>query len=85
MTGLLVKKFRGRSSSVIGSAGMTGKSSGAGMCVTPKVCQRTMSVLSMDSVPSPIHSGRPRDGSPEVCGTWRPAGQSWSSESVGRC
>lgn len=66
MTGLLAKKFRGRRRSVIGSAGMTGKSSGAGICVTPNVCQRTTSVFSMDSLPSPIHSGRPRDGSPEV-------------------
>lgn len=76
MTGLLAKKFLGRSSSVMGSTGMTGKSSGAGMCVTPKVCHSTTSVFSMDSLPSPIHSGRPGDGSPDVWGTWRPAGQS---------
>src|SRR5688572_24348520 len=81
MTGLFVKKFRGRRRSVIGSTGMTGKSSGEGMCVTPKVCQRTMSVLVVDVLPSPIHSGIPREGSPEVWGTWRPAGQSSSSRS----
>ncbi|MDB5910648.1 MAG: hypothetical protein JWP34_4762 [Massilia sp.] len=82
MTGLDVKKFLGRSSSVMGSAGMTGKSSGAGMCVTPKVCQSTMSSSSTDSVPSPIHSGKPREGSPDVWGTCLPAGKIWSSESV---
>jgi len=81
-TGLLVKKLRGRNNSVIGSTGMTGKSSGAGMWVTPKVCHSTTSVLSTDPVPSPTHSGKPSDGSPDVCGTWRPAGQSWSSLSV---
>lgn len=82
MTGLLLKKFRGRSRSVMGSAGITGKSSGEGMCVTPKVCHRTMSVLSMEVVPSPIHSVMPALGSPEVWGTWRPAGHSSSSRSV---
>ena len=66
MTGLFVKKFRGRSKTVIGSAGMMGKSSGDGKCTRPNVCHRTMSSLSMDSVPSPIHSGRPTSVAPEV-------------------
>jgi hypothetical protein len=82
MTGLFVKKCLGRSSRVRGSAGMMGKSSGAGKCVRPNVCQRTISVSSIDSEPSPIHSANPSDGWPEVWGTWRPAGQSWSSRSV---
>ena len=34
----------------MGSAGMMGKSSGDGKCVMPKVCQRTMSVFSIDCV-----------------------------------
>jgi hypothetical protein len=50
----------------MGSAGMTGKSSGEGKCVMPKVCQSTMSVLSMDASSLAIHSGMPRDGSPDV-------------------
>ena len=81
MAGLQVKKWRGRRRSVMGSAGMMGKSSGEGKCVMPKVCQSTISVLVMDSVPSPIHSVIPLVGSPEVCGTWSPATQSWSSRS----
>lgn len=52
-----------------------GKSSGVGKCVTPKVCQSTTSVLSrLPCGSAEIHSGMPFDGSPEVCGTWRPAG-----------
>jgi hypothetical protein len=66
----------------MGSAGMTGKSSGAGKCVMPNVCQRTMSVLSIEASPFAIHSGMPREGSPDVWGTWRPAGRIWSSSSV---
>jgi hypothetical protein len=58
----------------MGSAGMIGKSSGAGKWVSPKVCQRTTSVLSMEASPLAIHSGIPFEGSPDVCGTWRPAG-----------
>ncbi|KAL1878029.1 hypothetical protein VTK73DRAFT_8253 [Phialemonium thermophilum] len=46
---------------------MTGKSSGAGICTTPNVCHSTTSSSSTVSVPSPIHSGKPRDGSPLVC------------------
>jgi hypothetical protein len=42
MTGLLVKKLRGRNNSVMGSAGMTGKSSGAGKCDKPQLCQSTI-------------------------------------------
>ena len=84
MHGLRVKKLRGRSKSVMGSAGMTGKSSGAGKWVRPKVCQSTTSVLSMDSDGlAPIQAGRPAEGSPEVCGTWRPAGWICSSLSGG--
>jgi len=68
--GFFVKKFLGLNDSVIGSAGMTGKSSGDGKCVIPKVCQRTISVLSIDSLPcSAIHAGRPCEGSPDVWGT----------------
>jgi hypothetical protein len=78
--GFLTKKFLGRSRSVIGSAGMTGKSSGLGKWTMPKVCQRTMSVLAMFSVGlSEIHLGRPWEGSPEVWGTCRPAGWNWAS------
>jgi hypothetical protein len=66
MTGFPAKKFLGLSSSVMGSAGMTGKSSGEGKCVTPKVCQSTMSVLSMLSVPAPIQDSMPRGVEPEV-------------------
>ena len=62
-----MKKFRGRNSKVIGSAGMIGKSSGAGKCVSPNVCQSTMSVFAMDvSDEDSIQAGRPADGSPEV-------------------
>lgn len=48
----------------------------------PKVCQSTMSAFAMrsDGLAS-IHAGRPAEGSPEVWGTWRPAGWIWSSES----
>ena len=67
----------------MGSAGITGKSSGAGKCVMPKVCQSTTSVLSIEASPLAIHSGIPREGSPEVCGTCRPAGRIWSSSSEG--
>lgn len=82
MTGLFRKKFRGLRSNVMGSTGMIGKSSGEGKCTTPKVCQRTISSLSTLSFPSPIHSGRPTSVSPDVWGTCRPAGQSWSSRSM---
>ena len=47
--GFFRKKFRGLSSNVIGSAGMTGKSSGDGKCVMPNVCHSTISVFSMFS------------------------------------
>ena len=68
---------------VIGSAGITGKSSGEGKCVRPKVCHNTTSSLSRlaDGL-AEIQAGRPWEGSPEVCGTWRPAGWSWESSSV---
>jgi len=46
------------------------------------VCQTTMSSSSIFALPSAIHSGRPRDGSPEVWQTCRPAGLSWPSTSV---
>lgn len=82
--GFLLKKCRGRSKSDMGSAGMTGKSSGAGKCVMPKVCQRTTSVLSMESeAVAAIQAGRPCEGVPLVCGTWRPAGWISVSESGG--
>jgi hypothetical protein len=59
----------------MGSAGMTGKSSGAGKCVMPNVCQSTTSVFSRFAVGfDAIHAGMPWEGSPDVCGTWRPAG-----------
>ena len=65
-----MKKFLGLRRSVIGSAGMTGKSSGDGKCVIPKVCHKTISVFSILSLAwASIHSGRPRDGSPDVWGT----------------
>lgn len=77
---------RVRTYTVIGSAGMTGKSSGDGKCVSPNVCQSTTSSLSrFASGSAAIQAGRPWEGSPEVCGTWRPAGWSWMSESVGSC
>lgn len=75
-----MKKFLGLSNTVIGSAGMIGKSSGDGKWVRPKVCQRTMSVLSIlledddEASASSIQAGRPAEGSPEVWGTCRPAG-----------
>lgn len=84
MTGLCVKKCRGRSSSVTDSTGMMGKSSGEGKWLRPKVCQRTMSSSSTLSDPSPSQSTRPTGVSPDVWGTWRPAGQSWSSASEQR-
>lgn len=57
----------------LGSAGMIGKSSGAGKCVNPKVCQSTMSLSAMGADGSAaIQSGRDRFcglvDSPEVCG-----------------
>jgi hypothetical protein len=60
----------------MGSAGMMGKSSGLGKWVRPNVCQRTTSVLSIEALgpACSIHMGRPWEGSPEVWGTWRPAG-----------
>lgn len=59
----------------MGSAGMMGKSSGDGKWVIPKVCQTTMSVFSIEALGlASIHSGRPREGSPDVCGTCWPAG-----------
>lgn len=65
--GFLSKKFLGRSNNVMGSAGMTGKSSGEGKCVMPKVCQRTTSVSAILAVGDvSIHSGIPREGVPEV-------------------
>jgi hypothetical protein len=65
--GLRVKKLRGLRSSVIGSAGMTGKSSGLGKCVMPKVCHRTTSALTRLAVGSAsIHAGMPCEGSPDV-------------------
>jgi hypothetical protein len=65
--GFRVKKLRGLRSSVIGSAGMTGKSSGLGKCVIPKVCQSTTSVLTKLAVGfDSIHAGIPCDGSPDV-------------------
>lgn len=68
---------------VIGSAGITGKSSGEGKCVRPKVCHNTTSSLSrLAEGLAEIQAGRPWEGSPEVCGTWRPAGWSWESSSV---
>lgn len=68
---------------VMGSAGITGKSSGEGKCVRPKVCQSTTSWLStLASGSAAIQAGRPWEGSPEVWGTWRPAGWSCSSLSV---
>lgn len=80
--GFLRKKFLGLSSTVMGSAGMIGKSSGAGKCVKPNVCQRTTSLLAMDAVGfAAIQAGRPADGSPLVWGTWRPAGWIWESSS----
>jgi hypothetical protein len=67
MHGLRVKKLRGRSNSVIGSAGMIGKSSGDGKCVMPKVCHNTTSVLSRFSLGlASIQAGMPWEGSPEV-------------------
>lgn len=67
MQGFLSKKFLGLRSSEIGSAGIIGKSSGVGKCVTPKVCQRTMSVLAIFSFGlAAIHSGKPLEGKPEV-------------------
>ena len=67
---------------VIGSAGMTGKSSGDGKCVRPKVCHSTTSSLSRLAVGlAAIQAGKPCEGSPEVWGTWRPAGWSWPSSS----
>lgn len=55
---------------VIGSAGMTGKSSGDGKCVRPKVCHSTTSALSRLALGSAaIQAGRPWEGSPEVWGT----------------
>lgn len=86
-----MKNPLGLKNNVIGSAGMMGKSSGAGKCVMPNVCQRTRSVLSKGVVGSAaIQVGRPGDGVepepedlPEVWGTWRPAGWSWSSASNG--
>lgn len=74
---------RGRTHTVIGSAGMTGKSSGEGKCVRPKVCHSTTSSLSRFAEGfAAIQAGSPWEGSPEVCGTWRPAGCSWVSSSV---
>lgn len=70
-----MKKFLGLSNTVMGSAGMIGKSSGDGKWVRPKVCQRTMSVLSIELLgpevasASSIQAGRPCEGSPEVWGT----------------
>lgn len=62
-----MKKFLGLNNNVIGSAGMTGKSSGDGKCVIPKVCQSTTSVLTMLALGlAAIQAGRPSDGSPEV-------------------
>lgn len=59
---------------------ITGKSSGAGKCVSPNVCQSTTSVFTIDSEGfAAIQAGRPSDGSPLVWGTWRPAG--WICES----
>ncbi len=47
------------------------------------VCQSTTSSSSIDSLPSPSHSGSPHRGrSPLVWWTCLPAGQSWSSLSV---
>jgi hypothetical protein len=48
--GFLTKKFLGLNNTVIGSAGMTGKSSGDGKCVMPNVCQRTTSSFTRFSV-----------------------------------
>lgn len=60
MHGLRVKKLRGRSSSDMGSAGMMGKSSGAGKWVSPKVCHRTTSVLVRSAVGlAAIQAGMP--------------------------
>jgi hypothetical protein len=60
MQGLRVKKLRGLSNSVIGSAGMIGKSSGDGKCVIPKVCHKTTSVLSRFSLGlASIQAGMP--------------------------
>lgn len=81
-----MKKLRGRSSNVMGSAGMTGKSSGLGKCVMPNVCHRTTSVFSRFAVGlASIQAGMPWEGSPEVWGTWRPAGWSWASSSRRCC
>jgi hypothetical protein len=52
---------------VIGSAGITGKSSGEGKCVSPKVCHSTTSSLSRFAEGlAEIQAGRPWEGSPEV-------------------
>lgn len=87
--GFLSKKFLGLSNTFMLSVGMTGKSSGAGKWVRPKVCQRTRSVLSMEEWEvAAIQSVRVEflllgvvgevgvgvGGSPEVWGTCRPAG-----------
>jgi hypothetical protein len=51
----------------MGSAGMTGKSSGLGKCVIPNVCHRTTSVLTKSAVGfDSIQAGMPCDGSPDV-------------------
>ncbi|KAJ0109372.1 Copper amine oxidase 1 [Diaporthe amygdali] len=56
--GFLVKKPSGFSITLILSDGITGKSSGLGLCVSPNVCQSTMSVSSTLS-PQDAHSERP--------------------------
>src|SRR6266480_1092444 len=48
----------------------------------PNVCHRTTSVFSILTSPSAIHSGKPLEGSPEVCGTCLPAG--WISSSLSK-
>lgn len=54
----------------MGSAGMIGKSSGLGKCVSPNVCHRTTSVFSRLVLGfAAIQAGRPCEGVPEVWGT----------------
>lgn len=81
--GFRSKKFLGLNSTLTGSAGIIGQSSGLGTCVKPNVCQSTTScssiVLSGSSAIHAIKSAFCALGSPLVCGTCRPAGCNWSS------
>lgn len=63
-TGFSVKKFLGLNINSKISVGMTGKSSGAGKWVIPKVWKKRMSEFSIVSVPSPIHFLIPLKPSP---------------------